>query len=375
MGQLMVFDVTTRKLKNLEMSGSDARYLPTGHLMFAQSERIVVAPFDIEKLELAGGPTAVHPRAWVDQGQMQLDVSAEGTVVYQPVVREDSQALVSVTLDGQVEPLFPEGLPFTSLADPRLSRDGRRLLLSVENDSIWMVDLETRTPTLMSESGFYPLWSPDGNEIVYASTRGKSYDIYRRPVDLSRPEQLYMDVENNLRTMDWTPQGTLVIREEIPDKGMDLHVVPDVDDPSSIVPLLEGPDDELAPVVSRDGKWMAYVSNYSGSDEIYVTSFPSTGARIQVSTRGGNSPTWSPDGSAVYYFEGTRLIEVKVETGPSFRVTGRRTLLEGNYVQYRWSRQYDIHPDGKRFILVKSPARGNLEVVTNWFDELNAQLR
>jgi Tol biopolymer transport system component len=274
-----------------------------------------------------------------------------------------------VDLDGKIEPLMPDGLPFKSLNDPRISRSGRQLLLSVEGGAVYMVDLDTQTPTLMSESGFYPLWSPDGSEIVYASSRGESFDIYRRPVDLSRPEELYLDITNNLRAGDWSRQGAFVIREEIPGKGMDLRTIADIDDPT-MVPLLEGDDDELAPVVSADGKWLAYVSNYSGTDEIYVTSFPEPGARLQVSIKGGTSPTWAPDGSAIYYFEGIKLIAVSIETEPRFRVTGREVLFEGDYVQYRWSRQYDIHPDGKRFILIKNPTRGNIEVVTNWFDEL-----
>ena len=371
-GQLFALDIETRELKDLEMPGSNPRYLATGHVLFAQLENVFVAPFDLDRVEFAGPPQQAHPRSWVDQGQMQLDVSDGGTVVYMPVSRGDSQALVTVDLEGQVDPLVPDGLPFISFNDPRISRDGRRLLISVEGGAIWMVDLDTQTPTLMSESGFYPLWSPDGSEIIYGTDRHESYDIYRRPVDLSRPEERILDVENNLRSGDWTRQGVLIIREEIPDKGMDLNYVDVVDDAPSMASLLDGADDELAPVVSYDGTWLAYVSNYSGNDEIYVTTFPEPGARIQLSTKGGTSPVWAPDGSTLYYFEGKSLIAVSIETEPRLRVTGRETLFEGEYVQYRWSRQYDIMPDGKRFILVKNPAQGNVEAVTNWFAELTA---
>ena len=137
-----------------------------------------------------------------------------------------------------------------------------------------------------------------------------------------------------------------------------------------MTPLLEGPDDELAPVVSADGRWLAYVSNYSGIDEVYVTAFPVPGARFKISVHGGTSPTWAPDGSALYYFEGTRMIAVAIETTPTFRVTGRSQLFDGDFVQYRWSRQYDILPDGTGFVMIKNPPRGNVEVITRWFDEL-----
>jgi Tol biopolymer transport system component len=369
-GELFAFDIAAKTLKPLEVQGTDPRYLPTGHVLFTQTARVFVAPFDLDALEFTGPPVPVLERAWVDQGEVQMDVSAEGTVVYLPNTRGVTQSLVAVNMEGKVESLLPDGLPFASLNDPRFSPDGRRLMVSVDSGAIWMVDLDTRTPTLMTESGFYPLWSPDGRELVFSSTRNKTFDVYRRPVDLSLPESLLLDFDNNLRTGDWTRQGGLVIREEIPGKGMDLRYWPDPDDPSSLVPLLEGPDDELAPIVSRDGEWLAYVSNYSGADEVYVTSFPTPAARLKISIAGGNSPTWAPDGKTLYYLEGTRMIAVSIETTPSFRVTGRKPLFEGDYVQYRWSRQYDISPDGGGFVMIKNPPRGNVEVITRWFDEI-----
>jgi serine/threonine-protein kinase len=368
-GQLFALDLETKELIDLEMAGSDPRYLPSGHVMFAQGDYAFSAPFDLRLLKFVGDTVPVHPRAWVDQGRMQIAVSQNGTVVYLPGARGQTQTLVTVDLQGEVTPLLPEGLPFMSLNDLRISRDGHRLLVSVENAAIWMIDLDTRTPTLMSEDVFYPHWSPDGRTILYGSTRGESFDIYTRDVDLSEPEQLFLDVENNLRAADWTTDGRLVIREEIPGKGMDLTYVNDLENPE-LIPLLTGDDDELAPVVSTDNKWIVFVSNYSGQDEIYVTGFPEGGARSKISIKGGTSPTWAPDGSAIYYFEGSSLIEVTIETEPRFRVTGRRQLFSGTYVQYRWSRQYDIHPDGNYFILVESPERGQVEVVENWFAEL-----
>lgn len=101
-----------------------------------------------------------------------------------------------------------------------------------------MVDLPTETPTLLSESGFYPLWSPDGAVVTYGSIRNRSCDLYRIPVNLSRSEELTLDTENNLRTADMAPDGALVA------------------------------------AISGDGRWMAFVSDLSGQDEVYVTSFP-----------------------------------------------------------------------------------------------------
>ncbi len=369
-GELFVFDLESKEIKALERQGTNPRYLPTGHIVFAQTDRVFVVPFDVDEMRITGQATPVLDRAWVDQGQVQADIADNGTVVYLPNSRGETQALVSVNINGRVEELVPEGLPFASINDPRISPDGRRVMLSVDTGAIWMLDLDTQTPTLMTEEGFYPQWSPDGREMIFGSTRNKTFDIYRRPVDLSRPEELVLDLENNLRAGDWTRQGPVVIREEIPGKGMDLRVWPDPGDPSSMVNLLDGPDDELAPIVSRDGKWLAYVSNYSGIDEVYVTGFPKPDARYKISMKGGHSPTWAPDGKNLYYFQSNRMIAISIETEPRFRVTGREELFDGEYVHYRWSRQYDIHPDGESFVMIKNPPRGNVEVVTRWFDEI-----
>jgi len=307
---------------------------------------------------------------------MQVALSPSGTIAYLPFTPgQKNHRLVAASLDGKLEPLLPGGLPFARINDPRISRDGRRVLVGADHSQLWMIDLDTGTSTLMSESGFYPYWGPSDQEIIYGSARGESFDLYRRPVDLSRPEELLLDVDNNLRAADWTRQGVVVVREEIEGKGMDLRILPDPDDPSSIRPLLEGPDDELAPNVSADGRWLAFVSNYSGSDEVYVTRFPEPAGRSQVSVKGGNSPLWAPDGKTLYYFEANALIAASVETEPRFRVTGRREVLRGNFLTYRWSRMYDIDPTGQRFVLVEMPEHGTVEVVTHWFSELPAGTR
>ena len=118
------------------------------------------------------------------------------------------------------------------------------------------------------------------------------------------------------------PDGTLVIREELPGKGMDLKIWPEPD-PESITGLLEGPDDELAPAVSPDGRWMAFVSDLSGQDEVYVTSFPTAAGRIQISSGGGTSPAWGKDGREIFYVHRDALVSVRIETDPTIQVLSR----------------------------------------------------
>ena len=185
---------------------------------------------------------------------------------------------------------------------------------------------------------------------------------------------MLLDWDHNLRSAAWAPDGTLIFREEIQGKGMDLKMLSlsDFDDPDDAArPLLQGPDDEIAPAISPDGRWVAYVSAQSGRDEVYVTSFPQPSGIVQVSLSGGGSPSWAPDGGELFYVEGDRMVAVKIATRPSFRALDREVLFSGEYYQYRWQRQYDIHPDGERFVMIESPPGGaDVEVVLDWFTEL-----
>jgi len=373
-GRLMALDLKSGKMNDLGLQGTDPRYLSAGHLLFVQANQVMTVGFDERRLEVKGTPVPALERVWIDDTLMQLAVADNGTAVYLPQRPGETQQLVLVDREGSTSPIVSSPLPFATCNDPRLSRDGRHLVVSVANGAVWIIDLETETPTRVSESGFYPLWSPDGAIVTFTTNRNKSFDLYRLPVDLSLPEFTLLDRENNLRTADWAPDGTLIFREEIPGKGMDLWIWPDSEDAESMKPLLSGPDDELAPTVSPDGQWMAYVSDQSGRDEIYVSDFPQPGSRLQVSVAGGTSPAWAPDGKSLYYLEGIQFIEVRIATEPGLRILERKPLFSGNFVQYRWMRQYDVHPDGEHFVMIENPPRGDVEVITNWFTELGELL-
>ncbi len=369
--RLMVYDLVQGEMKDLQMPGNDARYLDCGVVIFAQGGQVMGARFDVDALEFTGSQSPVLQRAWIEQDLMHLDVARNGTVAYLPAIANSRASLLMVDREGQRRPLIPGPVPFAGCSDPRLSPDGKRLALSVEGFQIWILDLETETPTIVSENGFYPVWSADGRELTYGSTRNRSFDLYRVPTDFSSPERILLDKENNLRAATIAPDGVFIFREEIPGKGMDLFYWPD-EDPANIRGLLEGPDDELAPDISPDGRWIAYVSGLSGRDEVYVTSFPDPGARIQISNGGGTSPAWSVDGREIFYMDGEQLVAARVEADPGLRVLAREPLFAGSYLQYRWHRQYEVHPDGEHLVMIENPPRGEIEVITHWFADVVA---
>ena len=367
---LKTLDPVSGELSDIGLEGSDPRYLPSGHLLYAGADRVMAVGFDLAELKPTGVPIAVLERVGIEGGLMQLSVADNGTVVYLPEVPGEESRLVLVDRVGTVRPLLENALPYSFPNDPRFSPDGSKLVNTSALGPVWVLDLESETPTRISEQGFYPIWSRDGSMIYYATTRGESFDLLQRRIDMSAPETVILDKENNLRMGELAPDGALIFREEIFGKGMDLMRWPDLDDPSSIVPLLDSPANELSPAVSPDGRWLAYVSDESGRDDVFVTSYPQPGGHVQVSIAGATSPAWSPDSKELYYFEKDRLVAVQIETEPTFRVVDRETLFSGNYSQYRWQRQYDVHPNGKEFVMIESPAGGEIEIVINWFVEL-----
>ena len=156
-----------------------------------------------------------------------------------------------------------------------------------------------------------------------------------------------------------------------------ILVLPFDDDgtPGTPVPFLATEFNERAAMLSPDGNWLAYVSDWSGQDEVYVRPFPGPGGRrVQVSDQGGREPLWGPDGREVFYRDGDRVIAVAVETEPSFEIQAREVLFEGAYWGEVDRTSYDIHPDGQRFLMVEEldsrESRQQINIVLNWFEEL-----
>jgi len=367
---LIVLNLEDNTVTELGLQGTDPHYLPTGHLLYANEDQVLAVGFDAKRMVAIGTPVPVLPGVWIDGGTIQGTFSDNGTVIYHPERERNSRRLVLVDREGITEPMLTGSQPFPEANDPRFSPNGSKLAVSESAGPIWVIDLESGTPTKISESGFYPIWSPDGAQLLFGTTRSASFDLILRRVDMSQSERVLLDRKNNLRSGDWAPNGTIVLREEIPGKGMDLVTWSDPNDESTMHALLDGDNDELSPAVSPDGRWLAYVSDQANRDEVYVTRFPNPSGIVQVSAAGGANPTWSPDGREIFYFQDRKFIAVTAAFDPEFRVESRTTLFEGDFVQYRWQRQYDVHPDGKHFVMIEDPPGGHIEVILNWFTEL-----
>jgi Tol biopolymer transport system component len=153
--------------------------------------------------------------------------------------------------------------------------------------------------------------------------------------------------------------------------GRDIWILP-LQGERRLQPYLRGPSDEHSPVVSPDGEWLAYVSDESGRDEVYVRAFPTPGAPVLVSAEGGREPRWAPSGREVFYRSDNGMVAVAVSTSGAFRVGRAKVLFDDKrYLAHPYGTAYDVHPDGRRFLMIRLGSEGpQVVVVLNWLGQL-----
>ncbi|HSG08191.1 MAG TPA: protein kinase, partial [Longimicrobiales bacterium] len=380
--EIMFIDLETREVTSLGLEGAHAQYVPTGHLIYGHgSQTLMAVPFDLKTHQVTGAPAPVLPNVAVfTGGATQFAVSDVGTVAYTGADASSLPSrLVLFDLGGGVEEL-----PVSAVASrptPRFSPDGRRIAFD-DGGEIHVFDMElgTNAPVTHASGDYYAVWEPDGTALVYRSAGG----LGRVPVDGSAPPELmHRDSAGvDMFPHAWSPDGeTLVWRRLQGDQ--DLLLLEEAS--GATRPYLQGDWNEQAAALSPDGRWLAYDSDESGQNEVYVRAFPEPGARYQVSVGGGSQPVWSPDGRTLYYRTAAELVAASLSTGGSVQVTGRDTVLRGleGVNDIPWAASYDVHPDGKRFVFfmggevnVAGATTNNtpLTVVTNWFAELRGRL-
>jgi serine/threonine-protein kinase len=389
--EIGVLDLESRQRRTLIENGSRARYVASGHLIFGRGGRIFVAPFDVERRAVTGPPVPVpeHIAYIPDLGIPHLAVSDGGRLAFIPGGGPAPRLrLVSVDLEGRETPLTETRRAYMY---PRFSPDGERLAVTILDPgdiNVWVLDLLTGTQTkltLESES-IFPLWTPDGERVAFASYRGGEIGIYWKKADGDNEAELLVSSDHAgelLAPSSWSPDGKMLaywkfrVSEHEPGQ-YDLWIT-DIDGDREPRPLVATEAQDFGAAISPDGRWLAYVSDVSGRSEIFVQPFPQGGERRQITTDEGEKPIWSPDGRTVYftdaYYSG-RIMAVPVSTMPRFQSQAPRTLLEPQreLAGYRGHPNFDIAPDGKSFVMIKSDEEwgrtSEIRVILNWFEEL-----
>jgi serine/threonine-protein kinase len=377
--RVFVQSLETGERKVLIDGGSPARYTPSGHLVYAQEGSLLAVPFDLQQFELNGPPTAVLEGVMMGFcGDAHFSISKTGSLAYVARNQEEfAHTLVWVDRNGNAEPVSDHRRFFFG---PRLSPDRKRLAIWIGagNTHVWIYEMARGILTKLTSEGqnFWPLWTLDGGAIVFPSIRtGEEANLYSRSADGSGLAERLTESDYNQQPLCWSPDGKLlVIQENHPATGWDIWVLP-MEGEREARPFLSSPFNEFHPALSPDGRWLAYVSNESGRDEIYVTSFPQPGGRLQISTEGGTQPAWAPSGAELFYRNGRKMMAVDIATEPELTPANPRLLFEGRYHQASsYGRNYDITPDGQLFIMVKpaapETAPTQLHVVLNWSEEL-----
>jgi serine/threonine-protein kinase len=379
----------TGQVKILQRGGYFGRYLPSGHLVYVHQGVLFGVRFDPERLELHGTPVpllddiATNPVT----GGGQFDVSSTGTFVYASGKSADrAWQMVWLDASGRTQPLL--AVPRAYLY-PRLSRDGRKLAI-IEKGDIYVHDLERETATRLTFSGDAnsPVWAPDGEHLVVQSASNGSTFSWVRSDGAGNP-QLLLETANVLTAFSLSPRGRLAYNERNPETGLDLWTLPlDLTDPDhpkpgKPEPFLLTPNDETVARFSPDGRWIAYRSNESGNNEIYVRPFPAAGGgKWQISVGGGLYALWSNNGRELFYETADyriMAVDYRVE-GASF-VYGKPRLWSDKQLFYTGTLNLDLAPDGKRFVVLAQPEnagseKGSVQVVflQNFFDELKRRI-
>ena len=385
--QVAVLDLQSGKQKILTR-GTGAQYVPSGHLVYVAAGTLLAVAFDLERLEIQGTPVPVESQILTTSaGAATFDVASNGTLVYISGARTfNERRLVWVDRGGGREEILDERP--RAYIYPRLSPERDKVALAIldQERDIWVLDLRRRNLTRLTThpgDDRYPVWTPDGQRLVWDSTRAGAYNLYWQSADGVGAVERLTDSPITHASHTFTPDGKrLVLREDRPGTLQDLAVLELGE--RRVTPLLNSPFNERNAELSFDGKWIAYESDESGQFEVYVRSFPDVDRmKSQVSTGGGRQPLWSADGRELFYRDSRGAVvgvTVKV-VGNTLEPGAATTLVREGYYSGgggTFGRTYDVSADGKRFLMIKEASDSKeadaptptITVVQNWFEEL-----
>jgi len=372
-GPAMLLDLETGSTTVLvDMDVVEIRYTP-GYLVYALADgslqavafdprdrRVVGEAVRIASgISLTGAPTA------------QFAVAENGTVAYIP---EEPRSLVLVGREGSIRQATAEKRNFHA---PMFSPDGRRIATdfnSADGRDVWLLNLGDGllSRATFDRDGHDATWTPDGASLTYTSVRDGLLTLLRaRPGVSQAPEVLLASPQLGYSGL-WLNDGTALVtvaNSLEAGSGSDLAVITRAG-AGPLEPLVATRFEEQFPAVSPDDRWVAFVSNQTGQDEVYVRALRGEGDQVQVSLAGGIEPVWSPDGREVFYRSGadagSELVAASVRADPAFAVTSRRTLFPvADMATATPHRNYDISPDGTTFVMVRFNPSSRIVVIQN----------
>jgi serine/threonine-protein kinase len=376
---IATLDLRTKALRYVFTGGGSARYLPSGHLIFASSGVLHAVAFDPRSSETRGDPVTLPGTEIGTSGDFasaEFAISATGTLVSLAPRQEGGRTLVWVDRQGNEEPV---ALPSGTYTYPRISPDGSQIALDWKPDTnrdIWTWDLRRRTLTRVTDDpgeDMLPTWSVDGRRIFFASSRTGQFQIYSAAADGASDARLELEAPKFEAPNSFTPDGqTLITFKDF----RELDVVDLAD--RQFRTLLRGNGVTSLGAVSPDGRWLAYES-WEAQTEIDLRPFPDVASRREkVSPAGGRFPVWARNGrNELYYLDlDGHMMSVAVELSPELRLGAVTRLFDWDKPAPTISgRTYDVSPTDGRFLMMKAIAAPSdtsvdLAVTLNWLAEV-----
>ncbi|HZI30412.1 MAG TPA: protein kinase [Gemmatimonadaceae bacterium] len=379
--QLAVASIEDGRTHALGIRGIRPLAVLDGKLVYVQADGTVMAVgLDAPNGRIVGRPIPVHDPVPVmagNNGNSGIYVSRGGMVTARGNVQTQ---LTWLSLDGGRRVILPEPRSF---ADPSLSPDERRVAVLVTEDrrtDVWIYDFTTSTFSRLTSIGsvLSVVWSPDGAHVVYAA-RGDSARsaFWRQSASGGSAAEKLIELPELAPVATISPDSRWLVYQVYHNNSWDLNKADLTARPAASTAYVATAANELPPRFSRDGKWVAFLTDESGRNEVYVRSFPDPVARVQVSAEGALEPTWSDDGSKLYYRSGNSLLVASVEFTPTFRVVRRDTLIVDAQLPttITFGVSYDMARDGRR-ILSLAPSRDDFQLVIspNWITEFRARI-
>jgi eukaryotic-like serine/threonine-protein kinase len=363
---------------------AEAKYSPTGHVLFLRDTTLMAQPFDLHRLALSGEAFPITEQAFFG-GFAPFSVALNGSLAYRANALSATELGWFDRKGTQLAVVAPADV-YQGLA---LSQDDRFVAFSrgtlSSNTDVWVLDLQKgRTTRLTSNPGnFNPIWSPDGRTIVFASTREGWVSLYQHVVGAVGEDTLLLQMPDALFMLpwSWSRDGRYLAFETISrERGRTFWALPLLGErkPLRIIELT-GPAVAAGVFradISTDGRWIAYQSNESGQDEVVIQSFPEPGLKQQVSTAGGAQPCWSRDGKELFYVAPNgKLMSVAITPGRSaLELSASRPLFQTRLLNAAGGtsgKKYDVSADGHFLMSVATDRPGEpttpLTVVLNWF--------
>ena len=364
---------------NALFSGSNPRYVPTGQIVYQVDDVLFAVGFDVDSLEVTGGPVALLEGV----GFLHWALSDSGSLVYVPGAGVETQRpLVWVVRNGVSETI--DTIPPADFEAPRLSPDEDRVLL-VDDGDVWIYEIATGRRSPVTTDGSVnneAEWSPTGQDVAFSSQRaGFALDVFVKPADGSGEARQLSSLDGTVEVDSWSPNDdVLMAHHHSPEGPQNLLAIQVGEEASEPQGFLVREFNDNGAMFSPDGRYVVYVSDESGQREVYIRPYPGPGSQTTVSVGGGTEPVWR-DGELFYRRSADdQMMAVSVTTEPELEVGEITELFLGDYFGFGTPPRpdYDVTADRNRFLMIaeESSSSGQFEViiVQNWFEELKERV-